>query len=285
VSQVLRVLLPYDGSPMSEAVVPYLGGLGSPVVTLLRVISPKDETGARVGAKVDADTAGGRLRAAGFDVHVVVAEGDPAATIAAVAAERGAGLIAMTTHGRSGFDRLVLGSVAERLIRSSPVPVLAIRLEHAPALDERPAPLFERIVLPYDGSELAWRAIETLALLGAAAKGTLYLYGVVDTLGAAMTARTPADTAEVTYFRERVRRLKDEVDRAVSRARDLGFDATGSVDVGLPAAKILDFAASLPATLVAMGTHGRSGFSRWALGSVTESVLRASDRIPLLIRR
>jgi nucleotide-binding universal stress UspA family protein len=65
------------------------------------------------------------------DVHLVVAQGDAAAEIVCYARQDGMGLIAIATHGRSGLVRVVMGSVADRVIRQAPGPVLVIRPEEA----------------------------------------------------------------------------------------------------------------------------------------------------------
>ena len=68
-----------------------------------------------------------RLRELGFGVKVEVQFGDPAQRIIQYVNDEGIGLVAMATHGRSGLSRLVLGSVAERVLRGASVPVLLLR--------------------------------------------------------------------------------------------------------------------------------------------------------------
>lgn len=70
-----------------------------------------------------------RLAPEDLSVETDIIEGSPAREITAYASENPADLVVMGTHGRSGVDRLLLGSVAERVVRSSPVPVLTVRVD------------------------------------------------------------------------------------------------------------------------------------------------------------
>ncbi|HVY60586.1 MAG TPA: universal stress protein, partial [Planctomycetota bacterium] len=173
--KTLRVLVPVDGSLLSKAILPQVRGLGAaPLVTVLRVIEPAASDTERLGGEVEVQDVAERLRAQGVEkVSTLVRYGKPAEQILEAAREVDAGAIAMVTHGRTGYDRLVVGSVAERVIRASPLPVLALRAAEPVPLDSPAAPLLERIVVPYDGSEVAWRAVELLALLGVAGRVTL----------------------------------------------------------------------------------------------------------------
>lgn len=144
-----RVLIPLDGSELAEAVLPFAEHVAGPLdaeVVLLQVVEPPSAISAlgtgdiigpdtlflrQVEAKRYLDTVAGRLQAKGLRVRTVLGLGAPASEIAATARAERADLIAMTTHGRSGFKRAIYGSVAEEVLRSSDVPVLAIR-EPAP---------------------------------------------------------------------------------------------------------------------------------------------------------
>lgn len=145
-----RVVVPLDGSREAEAVLPAVLRLAGPVgmeVSLVRVV-PAVPTGAiegagratlhevtRVREEAEAYLADvcARWGAAGLRVTTTVRAGDPAREIIAVARDAGADLIAMTTHGRTGLGRILFGSVAEEVLRTADVPVLAVRLTAADA--------------------------------------------------------------------------------------------------------------------------------------------------------
>lgn len=139
-----RVLVALDGSPASEAVLRFLLEIAGPLdmtVVLIRVLEPipptviegvrylalEDIAGRRRDAEDYLEPVAVALRAKGVDVSWQVRRGRPAEEILAAAAESRVDLIAMATHGRTGFGRLLFGSVAEAVLRQAPVPVFLIR--------------------------------------------------------------------------------------------------------------------------------------------------------------
>lgn len=140
-----RVVVPLDGSPVAEGIMPFLMQIAGPLdleIVLLRVlqpIPPEVIEGSRyvVLEDVEKRTAEAReylapiaerLAHNGVRVTVQVRRGEPVLEILASVKETGADLIAMTTHGRSGLGRLLFGSVAEAVLRQSEVPVFLMRL-------------------------------------------------------------------------------------------------------------------------------------------------------------
>ena len=156
------ILVPLDGSERAEAVVPHVVALAhkfAAQVILLQVVAPFELVrrdllrGDLSALQVDLVTDVARkqvhaqheaathyleeqvetLHAQGIEAKSTVEEGDPAAAIVHFAKDRGNDLIAMATHGRGGLARLVYGSVADRVLRSAPCPVLLVRsLAHDP---------------------------------------------------------------------------------------------------------------------------------------------------------
>jgi nucleotide-binding universal stress UspA family protein len=140
-----RVLIPLDGSRLAEGILPFVGQIASPLdleVTLVRVEPPiapmaiegtthftVDDIAARIkGAREYLAPVAADLRRQGMRVMTDARHGDPVPEIVAAARETSADLIAMTTHGRSGFRRLLFGSVAEAVLRRTEIPVLMMRL-------------------------------------------------------------------------------------------------------------------------------------------------------------
>ena len=140
-----RILVPLDGSEGAEAILPFAEQVAGPLdaeVVLLRVLEPASpvELVASAGvvtpdtftlrdmdAKRYLSEVERRLAKKGVRVRTRVAFGLPADEILAAAKATSADLIAMATHGRSGFGRALFGSVAESVLRASPAPVLLIR--------------------------------------------------------------------------------------------------------------------------------------------------------------
>jgi nucleotide-binding universal stress UspA family protein len=139
-----RVLVTLDGSPLAEAIVPFITEIAGPLdaeVVLLRVVVPippqvvegsrhvvvEDIEGRRAEARAYLEPLATELRGRGVRVRTEVRRGDPVHEITTAAAELGADLIAMTTHGRGGLGRVLFGSVAEAVLRHVEVPVLLMR--------------------------------------------------------------------------------------------------------------------------------------------------------------
>jgi nucleotide-binding universal stress UspA family protein len=141
-----RVLIPLDGSELGEAILPFAEKIAGPLdaeVVLVRVVEPLSAVEAMAApGVVTPDTfplremeakryltdVEKRLTGKGLRVRARIQIGSPAEEIVAAAATVGADLIAMTTHGRSDLTRVLFGSVAEAVLRASPVPVLMIRM-------------------------------------------------------------------------------------------------------------------------------------------------------------
>jgi nucleotide-binding universal stress UspA family protein len=139
-----RVVVPLDGSRLAEGILPAIVQIAAALdleVVLVRVAEPIMPQAIEGTTHFNVDDVGARrkealrylapvaanLRRQGVRVTTEARHGDPVTEIVAVARKMGAGLIAMTTHGRSGFRRLLYGSVAERVLRQTEIPVLMMR--------------------------------------------------------------------------------------------------------------------------------------------------------------
>jgi len=151
-----RVLIPLDGSELAEAILPFAEQVAGPLdaeVVLLRVVEAVSAVEAIASAGVIApDTFAiremeakrylheveRRLSKKGLRVRTRIALGSPAEAILGAIHTSVVDLVAMTTHGRSGLGRALFGSVAESVLRASPVPVLLIRMpaKHTSAIEE-----------------------------------------------------------------------------------------------------------------------------------------------------
>lgn len=139
-----RVLIPVDGSEMAEGIVPFILDIAGPLdlaVVLLQVNRPippvvlegsqyievEDVESRREAAEAYLAGLAAEMKAKGVRVTTRVRRGDPVAEILAAANDEGADLIAMTTHGRSGFTRVLFGSIAEGVLRHAPIPVFLMK--------------------------------------------------------------------------------------------------------------------------------------------------------------
>jgi len=143
-----RAVVALDGSPVAEAIIPFILEIAGPLdieVVLVRVNRPippeviegsrhvivEDPETSRVDAEEYLAPVAVELRKKGVRVRTQVRRGQPSEEIVQAARDIGADLIAMTTHGRSGFGRLLFGSVAEAVLRESRLPVFLMRVTEA----------------------------------------------------------------------------------------------------------------------------------------------------------
>ena len=210
----------------------------------------------------------------GADYRVVV--GAAAVEILGTARNESCDLIVMGTHGRGGVARLLLGSVAEAVLRHAPCPVLAVkppgaheqlRGDAVPAKPGAAGPLFPVILHPTDFSAHSRHAFDIACAL-ARGGGRLIVLHVVEAVHVASEGYEDA-------LNERLRRFQtdDPSIRVEYRLRE-----------GEPATETLSEASATGCDLIVLGTHGRTGLDRLVTGSVAEVVLRRAG-VPVLIVR
>lgn len=269
-----HILIPLDGSALAEAVIPVALQLEPTKVTFLHVVEGEEPPAAAEAMFLSAQRHGS-LPADRW--QALMRHGRAADVILAAATEVGATVIALSTHGRTGFNRLVLGSVAEEVMRAATTPVLLIR-SGVPAPEGR---LLERPLIGYDGSERAWRSVEALALLGRERMGQVSLLTAHDV--------APIHPAAADELMERIisrqrEALLQQVIQAAERARHLGLTVLPAVREGRPSSVLLEVAEESKCTLVVVATRGRTILTRWIFGSVVEELLHTCS-LPLLVIR
>jgi nucleotide-binding universal stress UspA family protein len=210
----------------------------------------------------------------GLDVTPHMVRGlAPAEVIVETASNLGCELIVMGTHGRRGLSHLLLGSVAERVVRTSKVPVLTVRANADIDLPETP-----KILVPHDFSEASTAAVERAAAWANALGAEITLLHVVEPVV------YPEFYSVDVLSDDLMERLVERSERALGRAaKDLLGEtkARVQVEVGRAANTIVDHADPERYDAVVMATRGLSGLEQVLLGSVAESVLRRCE-IPLL---
>ncbi len=287
-----EILVPVDQSAGSAGALRVAGALAVRVggrVRALRVLEPNPFVPAAERAAVDAEVRAFVRRSAGErDVTVETRIGYPADEIVAAAEELGSGLIVIGTHGRSGLKRLILGSVAEDVLRRAPCPVLTVR--EAPEVtgegaDARSVALpLRRIIVATDFTSHARDGERVAADLAATVGAELYVVTVVEPDGGDDLGADPDRIAERFFRAKRLagttaRRLAGGDGTRAGPACVTDYALTGS-----PATKILELADELDADLIVMATHGRRAIARLVLGSTTEEVIRAAP-VPVLAVR
>ena len=264
------ILIPHDGSALSGAIADSLGPLltGAESVTLLHVVED-----ARVDPEAELAETERRLAAQGVQVTRAKRTGtDPAGIIVDFASETRPDLVAMSTHGRGGVDRWIRGSVAERVLRSSPVPILMVNPR------THSGSKIASVLVPLDESATSVQVLESLIPLSRPFGARLTLL-FVDWDAATDTAAQAARRREM-----RKREVDEWLTGPMARLAAEGIEAEVRIVHGDVAEQILRAAEPGAFDLLALSTHGRSGASRWLLGSVAEKVL-GQCRIPILLHR
>ena len=291
-----HVLIPLDGSHEAEVVLgccSTLARAGATAFHLLAVVEPLDDEEmsdeglrqAHLNGRMSLESylieKAARLRESlGIEVRPQLRTGVPPAEILNAADELAIDLVALATHGRTGLDRWRLGSVADRVLRSATRPTLLIGPNVMLPGDNVGV---QRISVPLDGSKLAEQAVAPAASLARSLGASLELVTVP-------TYRVPfgSDPYLSLNFRSIIARLE-------GRARDyleniqvgdledvtrITLTHAASGDVGTLLNRHFSY---LTEGLVVMTSHGRTGMTRWALGSVAEEVIRGPA--PVLILR
>lgn len=226
-----------------------------------------------------------------------VLSGDVVHAICEHAREVSGDLIVMTSHGQTGFNRTHLGSVAYGLVGRSTLPVLVLRNPEVAKPISATHPVFQKILVPLDGSSASFSALASAIELAGSAQATIVLMRVIEPVpmfATSLSKRSDAFGMNGARYSPPTIQNTNATDVLCADARvqlaDLAQALTAesnvtiqsAVVVGSPVAgAIVDYASAIGADLIAMSTHGR-GASRWALGSISDAVLRTSN-FPLLL--
>lgn len=281
----LTVVVPLDGSPLSEKALPYAGLFvrqpGARLV-LVRIVP----TGPFVGLPDEEERERQLIEAQSYLtglvpeanigdlVSAVTYCGDPGALILDEAAAQGADLIVMSTHGRSGWGQWIYGSVAGQILHAAPIPVLLVSPQCRPPR----VPLEgARILVPHDGSSLADAIVQPATDLTRRLGGEIRLVKVVGP-SSFLTMEDVPDFAdlpiEVTDVPEATGMLDTVAERIHRQDVSASVQVLQSRD---PVGSILEAAHAWDADLIAMATHGHGGLARLVIGSIAQGIVQKAD--------
>lgn len=232
-----------------------------------------------------------------LDVTTALLDAPVTPALAAYAAQASIDLVVMTTHGRSGLRRVLLGSVADELIRSTSLPVILVRpgegasteaertgQETPPAGEEEPADrqagAVRHLLVPLDGSTVAEGVLEPACELATALDAHMTLTNVVsvDSVFGPRPVQLLRHRSERRWARAYLDAVAKRIGPSVPRV-------TIHTTLGrAPAPTIADIADELDADLIALATRGLRGVRRAVQGSVAEQLLHLGHR-PLLVVR
>lgn len=289
-----KILIPLDGSALAEHVLDHMAWLATPAETELILVSAIETWRyAMAGAEfswsdiltpVREETENymtrqrQRMQEAGYRVSTYVVDGDAAQVILDLAQKNAADLIAMTTHGRSGFVRWTLGSVTERVIHDAQIPVFLVR-ESTELRQHK----LQKILLPLDGSVVAEQALPEAQALAQANAAQILLLQVIQKLDEGSQRLLFKDEAAAkTIFTAWRNEAESYLAGIAGQLASAGVACDYRVVVDNPDRAICALTKSNGADLIIMGTHGRTGMRRWVYGSIANKVLRGAS-CPLLL--
>jgi CPA2 family monovalent cation:H+ antiporter-2 len=206
---------------------------------------------------------------AGVKTTTLVDEGHPAPVILQQAGTLGADLVAMGTHGVSGFDRLVLGSVAEKVLRKAACPVLTV----PPAAGPAKVP-YTRILCPVDFSPSSLAALRFAISIAEEADAHLTLLHVVDWSSEESLAVEQLDRA--TFGAGFEAQAHRQLDALIADDVRVWCKPATRVEFGKPYRQILKVVEAEGADLIVMGVRGRNAVDLTLFGSTTNHVVRAA---------
>ncbi|CAN5602019.1 universal stress protein [soil metagenome] len=284
-----QILVPLDGSSLAEQALPYAQSLvgASGRITLLRVFRNPAPFSNGAGSEIvpedlvsewmikesqrylDETAASFRLALpTGIEVDTLVVTGDPAGAILGTAADRNADLIVMTSHARGAFGRATYGSVADRIARTADIPVVIARPHNEESVEQHTA--ISRIIVPLDRSLLAQEALPVAKAMALHLGCSIHLVHVIDTFSSYMAITgVPVSQSMIDAWYADTR---TELEAIEAELRAAGVAATSAIYQGSTTDNISEIAQ--PGDLIVMTSHGRSGFTRWFLGSIAEKLVR-----------
>jgi nucleotide-binding universal stress UspA family protein len=213
-------------------------------------------------------------------VNVVVVEGTPAKEIVRHAEMLPADLLVMGTHGRGGFERLFLGSVTEKVLRSTQVPVLTV----PPPVQRVETVVYKTILCPIDFSDPSTRALEYSLSLAEDTDARLILLHVLEGVIDPSQLREASHFSVPEYYRHLEEEATARLKAAIPEEARVWCKPDERLVSGKPYQEILRVAEKTAAEIIVMGVHGKGALSRRFLGSTTHYVIREA-RCPVLTLR
>ncbi|MEP7361343.1 MAG: universal stress protein [Chloroflexota bacterium] len=291
---IASILVPLDGSPFAERALPTAVSVARSSGATINLVHVDQgpvhgSWGSTVDPQLDNDGRGLTQRGlqamsdqliahTGLRVTLTLLEGPATNTLEEHIAVTRPDFVVMSTHGRTGVVRALLGSVAGHIIGHSAAPVLLVRPTSVDS-EAGSGPLFSHILVALDGSELAEQVIDRMLPLAAPGATRLTLLQVV-VLTSLTAMPYPADAVPIELpgsFPERRDELAPHLNVLAAGLRGRGFETSVQIVSHWQAATaILEQAQAEHADLIALSTRGHGGLRRFVLGSVADSVVHGA---------
>jgi len=281
-----RILFPTDGSEPAESVLDYalqIAAEHEATIHLLNVVDTshdglhgiRDDVSdvlEQHGTEI-VDEAARRATERGIDVVSEVLHGDPSEAIVEYSTQSAIELIVMPTHGRRGLQRVLLGSVTERVINTADVPVISVNPERQPL-----AYPCKELLVPTDGSRGSELAVSEGVALANATGASLHLLHVVETGSLGPDARSAVKDEELTTRADEI--IADAIETTAATVDNVESE----IEFGAPAREIRNYIDAHGIDFAILGTHGTTDFGRYMLGGVSAKIVRSSP-VPVMWAR
>lgn len=297
-----RILCPVDLSELSLRPLAYAGTLAGwygARLTALHVVPTFDPMEVRDGALFDPvhlvqpmpreevlEALRGVVETAGLAagrVTLAAEAGDAATTIVEQSVATRADLLVMGTHGRSGFDRFLLGSVTEKVMRKAPCPVLTVPPHASPPAPGSAGEAIDTILCPIDFSPSAAQAVGFALDLARQAGASVNFLHAIEWL--AEEEPRVEGHFDVPEFRQHLASAAgDRMKAVIAQETRPGDKTTHIVVSGRAYREVLRIASETPTDLIVMGAQGRGGAGLTLFGSTTQQVVRRATCPVLTVR-
>jgi nucleotide-binding universal stress UspA family protein len=303
-----KIAVPLDGSALAEKALPFAVQLANKMdagLLLLRATkvpslltdTPAHELEYLETAEAYLETIKTSISNPALENHIeaekletLVVYGDTVAEIVEITPFEKADLVIMTTHGRSGLSRMVMGSVAKKVLRQSQLPVIVIRPEHIETshlVEEtliEDAPTTKSVVVTLDGTEASEAILEPAIELAQKLQAAVYLLQVV-------VPSIPVEYGAGFYgigfdldadTRNRIKTSKEYLAKMQAQLNERGINCATVVKIGNAATEVVEYANAIKTSLIAMATHARGTVGEFLIGSVADEVVRKSH-LPVVL--
>jgi len=222
-----------------------------------------------------------RLTGAGVEATAVVAVGRPVQEMMRLVEQEGCNLLLLLPRGEVAQAWGALGSITEKVLQASPVPILTMPSPAAPDQSEG-API-TTVIVPLDGSSLAEMALPYTEELAQQLPADVILTRAVSASIAHLGVMMDAPFLDRRVLEATDAEAADYLEKVAEKLRAEGFAVQAQLLRSQPAPGIVALAQQTPHSLIALTTHGRSALARWFIGSVAEEVVETAATPVLVI--
>ena len=295
-----RILVALDGSSTAESILPAvisLAKLYGSWVTLCSII-PHQKTGQLFSKqyfleKIELDSQAklnlylheweSKLNSIGIRTDILIKTGNPPQEIIRLTEDSHYDLLALATRGRSGIMRWILGSVADHIIGSVPIPILLIAPHENVKYSFKQPIKLNSIIIPLDGSKLAESVLPVAESIALKSSAEITLIQAVPTVIQVYLGIEP-QTYPIDILENLEERGNDYLSKVKRFLVNRGTKVESKLLEGDASSSIINFCSQIDHSLVTMTTRGNTGFSRWVLGSVADKIIRNIGGPVLLIK-